>query len=181
VRKSIVFRELSALKTWERNYRLGDIDALIASFVRFGFNGALKVWRDTVMAGNHALLALRTMQASGASAPVGIETKGKAWSAPTIDLSHLSEREAEAFAIADNRTQERGSYDPRRLAELLEEIRSDESLEGSIGYEQGDLDRLLAEVAALGEFAPEPTPEGQGKLDGRSPIECPKCGHSFTP
>jgi hypothetical protein len=133
------------------------------------------------MAGNHALLALRTMHANGSSPPMGVTISGKEWSIPVIDLSHLSETEAEAFAVADNRTQERGSYDPRRLADLLEELRADDSLAGPIGYEQGDLDRLLAEVAALGEIEPEPTPEGQGKLDGRSPVLCPKCGHQFTP
>jgi hypothetical protein len=42
-------RPLASLGRWERNYRVGDVSAIIASIVRFGFNGALRVWRGKVM------------------------------------------------------------------------------------------------------------------------------------
>jgi hypothetical protein len=172
--------ELSRLKKWERNYRVGDVNAIIASITRFGFNGALKVHKGTVMAGNHALVALQTMKANGSPAPRGIEDTGSDWLVPCIDISDLSKSEAEAFAIADNRTQEKGSNDSERLAGLLAEILVVEDLTESIGYSQGDLDRLLASLAEEPSFAPG-TATDQGALDTKQKTVCPECGHEWIP
>jgi hypothetical protein len=32
---------LSSLKLWAENYRVGDVDAIVKSIVRFGFNSAV--------------------------------------------------------------------------------------------------------------------------------------------
>lgn len=69
----ITYRKLSELTNWERNYRVGDVSAIVTSIVTFGFNGALRVWKDgVVIAGNHALKALNTMKANGATVPRGV-------------------------------------------------------------------------------------------------------------
>ncbi len=147
--RELKMTELSTLKRWERNYRVGEVDAIVASIARFGFNGALRTWKGTVMAGNHALLALQTMKANGAPAPRGVVDAGGDWLVPCIDVSHLSKTEAEAFAIADNRTQERGSNDPERLAELLEELAKNDLMLDA-GYEQGELEALIASLSMEG-------------------------------
>jgi hypothetical protein len=170
---------LSELTRWGRNYRLGDVPAIIASITRFGFNGALRVWRKKhVMAGNHALVALQTMKANGAAAPVGIEVREDGeWLVPCIEVSHLNKREAEAFAAADNRTQELGKNDPEALSSLLKDLAKDAPLMEATGYTMADLDKLLAQVEAP-PFEPVGA-ETQPELGQPRQCTCPECGHVF--
>ena len=61
-----VWRDLDELKLWERNYNRGDVQQIKKSILRFGFNNALRVWRDSIiMAGNHSTIALRECLADG--------------------------------------------------------------------------------------------------------------------
>jgi site-specific DNA-methyltransferase (adenine-specific) len=161
--ETIVWRSLSELSRWDRNYRVGNVDAIIASIVRFGYNGALKVWLDgVVMAGNHALIALETMRANGAKIPKGLRQDGNEWLVPCIDVRHLSRTEASAYAIADNRTQELGQNDPERLAQLLSEVHeSGDDLLGATGYSLRDLEQLLREAARIGAQAERDAPDPQ--------------------
>ncbi len=145
----IRYYDLATLKRWNRNYRQGDVGAIIQSIARFGFNGALRVWRDdVVIAGNHALMALLQMKASAYQTPRGIVEHDGKWLIPCVDVSHLSEIEAEAYAIADNRTQERGDNDNEQLAALLASIAAeDAALLAATGYDGDDVDNLLRILA----------------------------------
>jgi ParB-like chromosome segregation protein Spo0J len=61
---------------------------------------------------------------------------------PTICLDHLSEAQAKAFMIADNRLTENSVWDDRLLAEQLKELSIldlDFSLE-TTGFEMGEID-----------------------------------------
>lgn len=98
------------------------------------------------MAGNHSLIALETMQANGAKAPRGIIVQGNEWQIPCVDVSHLSALEAQAYAIADNRTQELGQTDEQRLSELLTEIRDTPEGLIAVGYSEDDLAELLKKL-----------------------------------
>jgi DNA modification methylase len=53
--------------------------------------------------------------------------------------------DATAFAIADNRTHEFAEWDQPALAELLDELRAEDALDG-VGYTADDIDALLAEI-----------------------------------
>ena len=55
--------------------------------------------------------------------------------------------DATAFAIADNRTAEFAEWDQAALADLLEELRAEDSLDG-VGYSGDDIDLLLEEIQA---------------------------------
>jgi DNA modification methylase len=142
----ITWFPLSELSHWERNYRVGHIESIVASIVRFGFNSALKVRERVVMAGNQSLTALQTICANGVPAPRGIEVREGQWFVPCIDVSHLSQREAEAFAIADNRTHDLGEDDPGALAKLLEDVFQELGSFESTGYDAADLEALLHEA-----------------------------------
>ena len=125
-------RALSSLRAWGRNYNVGDIGAIYLSIQRWGFNGALRVWYDrekpdaeppVVIAGNHTYLALLQMRDEDCDPPVNVELDAQGdWLVECIDVSHLSFVEAEAFAIADNRTADLATYDEEKLAVLLREI-----------------------------------------------------------
>jgi len=147
---SISFVPLAQLNLWPRNYRKGEVAEIAGSLKRFGFNGALRVREQTVYAGNHTLLALRTLKQEGTEPPNGIEvSRSGEWLVPCRDIGHLSEQEATAFALADNRTAQLGDEDGTRLAEILTELRSTSTLEGT-GYKDSDLDQILADLAGQG-------------------------------
>jgi ParB-like chromosome segregation protein Spo0J len=171
---------LSRLKRWDRNYRRGDVEAIAASINRFGFNGVLRVWKGTVMAGNHAYLALCKMKQECSPLPRNLLAEGEDWLVPCIDISHLSEAEARAYAIADNRTQELGANDAESLASLLAEISDfNGDLLLATGYGEEDLAKLISSLGPP-DFSPG-NEEEQGALDQPKQVECPECGHAFAP
>jgi DNA modification methylase len=53
-----------------------------------------------------------------------------------------SDLEAAAYQIADNKTHEYSSWDEPALAKILEELRSEDALDG-VGFTGGDIDELL--------------------------------------
>jgi hypothetical protein len=134
--------KLSDLKVWERNYRRGDIDAICRSIRTFGLNGCPRVRGATVYAGNHCVLALRQMQESGEQPPTGVVLDGTDWHIRCVMIDHLTEREAQAFAIADNRTQELGTNDESVLKALLDDLKVDFDL-NQIGFSETALEELF--------------------------------------
>ncbi len=95
-----------------RNPRQGDVAAVARSLDRFGQRKPIvfKVDGDerVVIAGNHTVLAAR-------------DTLG--WTEiAAVDASDLTDEEARAYALADNRTSDLATYDPGVLAELLAEL-----------------------------------------------------------
>lgn len=155
---TVAYRDITTLKLWRRNYRRGDVGAILHSIVAFGFNGVLRVWRgDVVVAGNHMLQALLQLKASGQPAPRGIAVVSGRWLAPCLDVSHLSESEAEAYAIADNRTQERAESDLEQLASLLATLAAEnEALLTATGYDGDELDALLRMAGSQAVGADDP-------------------------
>lgn len=71
-----------------------------------------------------------------------------------------SDLDAVAFSIADNRTHEFSTWNETELTELLKELRREDSLEG-VGYDEADIDELVAKLASETPVAPveDPGPE----------------------
>lgn len=145
---------LGDLILWPRNYRVGQVDAIVKSIEKFGFNTAVRVRESngqvTVYAGNHSIKALLAMKAAGATPPIGVgKTFDHDWSIPCIDISHLSDSEAMAFAIADNRLQELGENDLDKLNELLLELQAiDIDLLLTAGFTEFDIPAAVNEEQA---------------------------------
>ena len=76
-----------------------------------------------------------------------------------------SEIEATAFAIADNRTGEVAEWDEPALAQLLDELRKEDALDG-VGFDPADIDELLQQLE-------EPEDEGNPDVDDPGPGEPP--------
>jgi len=76
------------------------------------------------------------------------------WSeVPTICLEHLSEPQARAFMIADNRLTESSLWDDRLLAEQLKDLailNLDFSLEAT-GFDMGEIDLRIEGLTAPGD------------------------------
>ena len=147
---------ISSLSPWKDNYNEGDIGAIAASIARFGFNGALRVWRDnTVIGGNHSLLALMSLKAGGphkgvAWPPTHIMTDKTTdeWLVPCIDVSHLDELDAQAFSIADNDIARKATQNANLKAKYLIELHQQrpESL-AAAGWDVDDLDAFLSTLS----------------------------------
>jgi DNA modification methylase len=152
---SIEYLQTSRLKPDPKNPRLHSekqVRQIARSIEAFGFNVPLLVDAEMhVVAGHGRLQACQLL---------GITV------VPTISLEHLTESQARAFMIADNRLTENADWDDRLLAEQLKELSAldlDFSLEAT-GFEMGEIDVMVENLAPATEgeedpadVVPEPT------------------------
>ncbi len=124
---------------------------IAASIAEFGFN--VPVLLDdagVLIAGHGRVLAARRL---------GLDA------VPAIRLGHLSEAQARAYRLADNQIALNSGWDESLLAAELRALRTDAVDLGLLGFDQGTLDRLLAETgvalddASAAEAADQPAPE----------------------
>ena len=101
-----------------------------------------------VIGGNGRLVAMRKL----------------GWKECDVVRLDLDGVEATALGIALNRTAELAQWDLPALGSLLQELRSEDALEG-VGYDEGEIDELLAELAADG---------GGDGVEGPGPEEPPE-------
>ena len=147
---AVVQRPLSALTPDPRNARRhspDQIKALARSIEAVGFNVPVLVDRDLkVLAGHCRLLAAKELGLS---------------EIPTISLEHLSDAQARAFAIADNRLGELSIWDDQILAEHLKELSEitiDFDIE-AIGFEMPEIDIRIASLEEAPEEDADPADE----------------------
>lgn len=115
------------------NPRKGDIDAVAASLDRFGQRKPIvaRLVDRTVIAGNHTLQAARKL----------------GWSEIAVVWVDDDDAHAKAFALADNRTAELGSYDDEALLRLIEEVQlEDAELLESAGWDEQSVLDLISEL-----------------------------------
>jgi hypothetical protein len=142
----VVYRRIDQLKPDPRNPRrhtAKQIRQIAESIRSFGFNVPILVDTDhKVIAGHGRLLACRQL--------------GRA-EVPTIRLEHLSDAQARAFMIADNRLTDIAGWDDRLLGEQLRELANltlDFSLEVT-GFEMAEIDLLIEGASAPAESDPD--------------------------
>jgi len=115
------------------NPRRGDVEAVRRSYEAFGQRKPIVARKDAdgrcvVVAGNHQLKAAREL---------GWEQIAVVWA------DDLTDNEAKAFALADNRVADLGSYDD---ADLLAMLQDADDLSGT-GYTDTDVDDLVRLLA----------------------------------
>jgi DNA modification methylase len=110
-----------------RKHSLKQIRAIAKSIEAFGFNAPILVDNgNRVVAGHGRLEAAKRLKLA---------------EAPVIRLEHLSEQQAKAYMLADNRLTDRSSWDDRKVAIVLKEL--------------SDIITLDFEIEATGFEAPE--------------------------
>lgn len=111
----IVYRKTSELIPYAMNSRSHDeaqVAQIAASIKTFGFNNPIAVDGDNgLIAGHGRLLAAQKL---------GIEQ------VPTIELSHLTDRQKRAYVIADNKIALNASWDAEMLKFELQEMDAEE-------------------------------------------------------
>lgn len=122
---------LDTIEGYEHNPRLhpqNQIDRIIQSIQEFGFNIPISIDdKLQIIAGHGRYEAARQMELA---------------EVPVIRLDHLSEAQARAFRIADNRLNELGGWDEALLVQELQAVTADDYDIELTGYTQADLDAL---------------------------------------
>lgn len=128
------------------NPRVGDVDAVARSLSAFGQRKPIVARHDgVVIAGNHTLQAAMKL----------------GWTEIAVVRVDDDDATAHAYALADNRTAELGSYDNQLLADLIAEVRdADPDLLAASGWSDEATKQLLDALAAN-----EPAPAIQGDPD----------------
>jgi len=76
--------------------------------------------------------------------PKNVSVVNGDWVIDVMDASHLSDDEAHAYAIADNRSSDSATNDDEQLANLLTQLQvSSPELIAETGFNDGDIDELL--------------------------------------
>jgi ParB family chromosome partitioning protein len=106
--------DIDTLMPLPGNPRKGNVEAIMASYDEFGQVKPIVVrpngdGTSTVIAGNHQLEAAKRL----------------GWSKIAVVQYEVDDKQATAFALADNRTNEMGHTDPELLNELLSTITDD--------------------------------------------------------
>jgi hypothetical protein len=140
---------VNSLHVHPANPRQGDVGAIYESIEHNGFYGAIIVQRSSgaILAGNHRYMA--AVQSGITELPVLY-----------VDVD---DDRALRILLADNRTNDKASYDNSSLAEILSDLANTSDLLGT-GYDGDDLDELIASLSA-GEGAGESKEAPEAKLD----------------
>jgi len=126
---------IDSLQGLPGNPRVGDVDAVAASLDRFGQRKPIVVRKDdgTIIAGNH------TWQAA----------KQLGWSEIAVAYVGDDDVTAQAYALADNRTAELGSYDEQSLKDLIDKVAAvDPELVTISGWSKDAVQELLDKIQA---------------------------------
>lgn len=144
---SILYRPLTALAPDPKNPRQHtdrQVRQIARSIETFGFNVPILVdVKDQVVAGHGRILAAKRL------GPTEV---------PAIRLEHLTEAQARAFLIADNRLTEIATWDERLLAEQLKALSLAE-LDFDIevtGFDMGEIDLRIQGLAGDSDTRPDP-------------------------
>ena len=161
---------ISSVSPWPDNPRQGDVGAVAASLARFGQQKPIVVQKSTgwIVAGNHTWYA--TPMAGELERTLGVGA-GADWSHVAVVFSDLDDQAARAYAIADNRTSELGTYDEEKLGEILASLASSGNLVGT-GYDEDDVAGILASLRPMVPIDPGRGEEPELGADVRIEILC---------
>ncbi|PAU94051.1 site-specific DNA-methyltransferase [Paracoccus salipaludis] len=148
---TIDYRPLDSLVPYARNARThseAQVAEIAGSIREFGFTNPVLIAEDgTLIAGHGRVLAARLL---------GMDT------VPTITLTGLSDNQRRALVLADNRIALNAGWDEALLSLELTDLKEAGLDLGILGFEDGELDRLLAgtegdeEGSTLPVVIPEP-------------------------
>jgi hypothetical protein len=160
-----------------RKHSAEQIRAIAKSIEVFGFNAPILVDNgNRVVAGHGRLEAAKRLKLA---------------EAPVIRLEHLSEQQAKAYMLADNKLTDRSSWDDRKVANVLKEL-SGIALDfeiGATGFEAPEID---LRIQSLG--PPDESTDSADEFEATHgpPISCPDdlwtlgnhrllCGNALDP
>ena len=127
--------DIELLKHHPRNANNGDVQAITKSLAVNGWYGTVVVNKATmhILAGNHRVMAAREL----------------GWSQVPVQYVDVTPAQELRILMADNRTNRLGQDSDTKIADILSELATtDIGLDGT-GYNAGDLDALIGELASV--------------------------------
>jgi len=150
-----------------RTHSADQVAQIAASIAEFGFTNPILIGEDDVIIAGHGRL-------------IAAQSLGLA-EVPVIVLDHLSEVQRRALILADNRIAENAGWDNAMLASELAALRDENFDLDMIGFDEAELDELLAgfefgdadalggevQGGGAGESEVQPTASSSGSLAAR--------------
>jgi hypothetical protein len=163
----VIMVDVADLHELPDNPRNGDVEAVCKSYERFGQRKPIVARHNAdgqlvVYSGNHQLKAVKLL----------------GWSQMAVHLADdLTEEEALAFALADNRVSDLGTYDSKLMQLALDSISHNPAL-----VEASSMTDLVKEdLSDLPDFEDFDWPMPKDKSEQKSTVACPECGCEFVP
>jgi hypothetical protein len=160
-RRRIEYLRLDALVADPRNPKAHALDDIAASMRRWGYTSPIELDERTgrIVAGHGRAETAAGLLAAGKEPPEGVDVDPHdgMWLVPVVrGWASSDDTEAGAYLAAANRLTEKGGWLADPLAGLLSDVAASgpDALLGT-GYDQADLDAMLAGLGS----APEPGPE----------------------
>lgn len=155
---AIEMRAVEGLIPNARNSRVHSdkqVAQIAASIKAFGFNAPVLIMADgTIIAGHGRVLAARKLKMA---------------EVPCVVLEHLSESDARAYIIADNKLTEAGAWDNDVLQMELAELKDCGFNLADFGFSDSELKTLLEGVVPSGDGSKEAP---MGELQYKVIIDC---------
>lgn len=126
---------------WEGNPRRGSVEKIKESLQHFGQIRPIVVRHQDrhIIAGNHTYRAAKEL----------------GWETIEVVQVQLSDDDAKAYLLADNKTADAAGYDDAALVTILEDLSQRNHLEYT-GFSYDDLEDLTAAIEGIKETQPEP-------------------------
>lgn len=164
-----LLRSVDVLSNDQSNARIHsekNIESIRASLEKFGQVKPIVIKDDVVIAGNGTLTAATLL----------------GWSHIAVaDASSLTDEEARAYAIADNRTGELAEWDYAELSKQIDSIRlSSPELSVATGWESDDLAGILASLTPGAKKRESPDDFKEFNEDIETEHECPQCHYKWS-
>jgi ParB-like chromosome segregation protein Spo0J len=144
-----VWLPVDELKPWAKNPRRNAdaVGAVVDSIKRFGFGAPVlaRAADKQVIAGHTRLLAAKKLGLTHVP----------------VRLLDLDPADAQLLALADNKLGEIAEWDDEMLGRVLAELKAEGAELAASGFDDKEIDRLLAELNAgdLADVVEQPTPE----------------------
>lgn len=150
-------KPISEIIPYENNPRKNEqaVDAVAESIRQFGFKVPIIIDKENIIIAGHTRLK--------AAEKLGLD------SVPVIVADDLTEEQATAFRLVDNKTGELAEWDFEKLKEEIETIKSIDMAEFGFMVEQlqSEKEGTIEELHEM-------------KSDGVKTIICPRCGRVVT-
>lgn len=140
------------------NPRRGNLAELEKALERFGQQKPIVVMDGLIYAGNHIWRAAR----------------GIGWDELAMVNAELSQSEARAYLLADNRTSDIAGYDPALMVKSLEKLRKLTGGMGGTGYSPEQVSLQLAELRRTAVDTSDYRP-----TLASAEHTCPRCGKTW--
>lgn len=140
-----------AARRWSRNPKRHKTDELLASFDRFGYVSppTINEATGTLVAGHGRVEGLMALKELGKAPPSRVRVENGDWLVPVLrGIAFDDDREAEAYAIADNSLVELGGWNDEELLAIIGSFT--EADYAGTGFTPDDLDRLVSAAVLEG-------------------------------